>query len=99
ELDRLDASFGRPTEAISLGAVAAAASMPAGEWTPAASRAPAERSQAIPMPLAPAPAAGANAGVVPPVPPVRAQTTRVSSAGANGVGISGAEAAPPTRRA
>src|SRR5919201_3333642 len=68
DLNRLSASMNQPTQAVSLGAVAAAAAS-AGQWTPAASRAPAELSQPVPMPVAPA-----NGAVA--VPPVRAQTTQ-----------------------
>ncbi len=73
DLDAISNSFNQPTQAVSLGTLASAAAN-AGEWTPANSRVPAERSAPIQMPAV---VPSSNGGAVP---PVRAQTTGYSSA-------------------
>lgn len=69
ELEALQTSFLQPTQAISVGLGAMAAyGANAGEYTPASSLAPAERSAPVPMPLV------ADPAITTP-PPVRAQPT------------------------
>ncbi len=66
DLDRINASFNQPTQAVSLGSVAATSMAEPGKPS---DRLPlAEKSQAIPMPVSP------NAGHA--VPPVRVQATQ-----------------------